>query len=178
MRKQLLVTVALVLLIVGLVAQNYELAYGHRWSSWHWDKSTISTWISSCQPEGEAARYDWSANTDLYLQPVNYHTDISVFCGNFGATGWWGLASIENSDWDWHCWWWCKVSHGHARFNTYYGGSTGTGTGSDRRGVLCQEIGHLFGLDHSNTGDCMGKGYWNNINVVGPHNVSDINSMY
>ena len=85
MRKQLLVTMVLVLLVTGLVVQNYELAYGHRWSSWHWDKSDIKVLISSCQPESEAARADWSGKTDLYLPPVNYHTDISVFCGNEGG---------------------------------------------------------------------------------------------
>ncbi len=178
MKKHLVILVSLVLLMAGLVALNYQLAHAHRWSKWHWDKKTIKVKMWNCGADTEAARNDWDSHTDLSLPTSNSHTDISFWCGNWGDTGWWGLASIEDADWDWHCWWYCKVDHGHARFNAFYGGSTGTGTGSDRRGVLCQEIGHLFGLDHSNTGDCMGKTYFNNINVSGSHNWSDINSMY
>jgi hypothetical protein len=177
--KQRVTSVILGIFVVGLLVANYNVAFGHNWWKWHWDKSTINVWLQNCLTEAEAARYDWDSHTQLSLPKKTSHTDISVWCGNFGNTGWWGLASIEDSSYDfWHCFWWCRISHGHARFNTYYGGTTGSGTGSDRRGVLCQEIGHLFGLDHSNTGDCMGKGYWNGINVTGPHNWSDVNAKY
>jgi hypothetical protein len=177
--KQKIGTAALSVLVIALLIGNYNLAFGHKWWKWHWDKSTIRVWIQNCETEAEAARADWDGHTDLSLPRLTSHTDISVWCDNFGKTGWWGLASIEDSEFDWwHCFWWCRIKHGHARFNTYYGGTTGTGSGSDKRGVLCQEIGHLFGLDHSNTGDCMGKGYWNSINVTGSHNWGDVNSMY
>ncbi len=179
MNAKHVVTAVFSTFILLLTALNANLAFGHRWSSWHWDKSTIRVGIWSCTADAGAARSDWDSHTDLSLPTSSSHTDISVWCGNFGDTGWWGLASIEDSSFDWwHCFWWCRIEHGHARFNSFYGGSTGTGTASDRRGVLCQEIGHLFGLDHSNTGDCMGKGYYNNVNVTGSHNWSDINSMY
>jgi predicted Zn-dependent protease len=162
-----------------LLLANAHLAFGHPWWKWHWDKQTIGVGIWNCFEDAEAARNDWDAPTDLSLPTSSVHTDISVWCDDFGNTGWGGLASIEHASFDfWHCFWWCRVEHGHARFNSYYSGSTGGGVNSDRRGVLCQEIGHVLGLDHSDTGDCMGKGYFNNINVTGPHNWNDINAMY
>lgn len=178
--RQRLKTVALGMLVVGLLVANYDIAFGHKWWKWHWDKSTIKVGIWNCATEANAAKVDWDSHTQLSLPGSSTHTDISVWCDNFGNTGWWGLASIEDSSWDtWHCFWWCRISHGHARFNTYYGGSTGAGEGSERRGVLCQEVGHLFGLDHSNTGGCMAKGYYSpSSNITNAHNWADINAMY
>ncbi len=171
-------TITLGALVVVLAAANVDLALSHKWSSWHWDKRNIRVAIWNCTADANAAKHDWDNGTDLSLPHRSSHTDISVWCGNFGDTGWSGLASIEKSSFDfWHCFWSCRIEHGHARYNSFYGGSTGTGTNSDRRGILCQEIGHLFGLDHSNHG-CMGKTYFNNSNVVTSHNRSDINAMY
>lgn len=169
-------SVVLGLVVLALVALNLELANAHRWSKWHWNKHTIKVYnFGSRTAEAKAAINDWASHTSLSLPLKNSHTDISVFGGNWGATGWWGLAQIKHHGWDWWCWWRCRVRHGHARYNSHYGGSTGTGSGSDVRGIFCQEIGHLFGLGHSNDG-CMGKTYYNNSNVVVGHNASDVNS--
>lgn len=171
---------ALTLLVIGLTLANGHLAVAHWWWYWHWDKSTIGVAIWNYAADAGAARVDWNNNTDLTLPLSGVHTDISAFGGNYGNNGWWGLASIESAgiDWPWHCGALffapaCRIVHGHARYNSFYGGSA-----ADRQGVFCQEIGHLFGLDHSNTGDCMGKGYYNAINVTGPHNWADINARY
>ena len=165
-------TVALALLLL-----NVQIAFAHQWWVWHWHTNTLHLWVyGQYWPQHVAAIQDWDSHvSDLHLH-TNFkdHTDISVFDGNFGATGWWGLASIESYDFDWwHLWCWCKITHAHSRFNSYYGGTL-----ADVQGVMCQEVGHTYGLDHSNTGDCMGKGYYNSINVTGPHNWSDINAMY
>jgi len=164
-----------------LLIGNFQIAVAHNWWFWHFDTSTIGILISGTNgTQANDARIDWDSHTDLSLPRSTSHTDISAIGGNFGATGWWGLASIEapGIDWPWHCGWAffapiCRVAHGHARFNTFYGGTL-----ADVQGVYCQEIGHLFGLDHSNTGDCMGKSYFNAINLTGPHNWSDINARY
>lgn len=178
--KQRIKTVALGLLVVGLVVANYDMAFGHKWWKYHWHKSTLGVMRWNCVTEADAARVDWDSHTDLSLPVKGSHTDISVWCDNFGDTGWKGLASLEDVDWDtWHCFWWCKIKHGHARENTYYGQSGGASSESRRRGTLCQEIGHTFGLDHSNTGGCMAKSYYTPwSNVTNAHNWADVNAMY
>lgn len=175
MRKGL-ITAALGLLVLVLLAANVQLVTGHDWWAWHWEKNTLNHYVfGSKRTQSLAAVSDWRGRVrDLRINTVSQHSDISVFDGNYGATGWWGLASIESYAFDWwHRWCWCRITHAHARFNLYYGG-----TAADVQGVQCQEVGHTYGLDHSNTGDCMGKGYYNAINVTGPHNASDINAKY
>lgn len=153
---------------------------GHDWWLWRqWNRS-VQTWIhSGFQAEARAARDDWHNNTILSLPLRNSHTEISVYGGNWGDTGWRGLASVESVGFGWWtCWTWCIINHGHARYNDFFGGSTGTSASSAARGTMCQEVGHLFGLTHS-AGDCMGRGYFSSwSNVVGPHSVSDINNKY
>ncbi len=171
------------LIAVTLLLLNAQILFAHNWGSWHWDKKDLHLYVfGSHQAEAVAAIADW----DRHIRDLKLHTqfkgheDISVYGANFGATGWWGLASIKNYAYDyWHLWCWCKITHAHATYNSYYGGSGGTGTNSAIRGVLCQEIGHTFGLGHNNTGGCMAKGYYSpSSNVTNSHNWADINNKY
>lgn len=170
--------IAAVVLFLGLLAANLGVASAHNWSSWHWNKSgpaiTIRQWnYASNSAAAEAARVDaWNKIGILYNYSSNAHTDVSVFDG-YWDTNWAGLASIESSSWDWGCFWFCHVTHGHARYNTKYPGSQ-----SWIQGVFCQEVFHTYGFDHSNTGDCMGLGYYNNVTVLGPHNNTDFYNRY
>lgn len=179
--KNKLAIAALSIVILVLLAGNIQVAFAHNWGNWCWHKgSTLKVWVAGThQAEANAALNDWASHTDVNFSNQSSHTWISVLGGNYGATGWWGLASIEDSSFDWwHHWQWCRIEHAHSRYNSYYGGTGGTGANSDIRGVQCQEIGHTLGLDHSNTGDCMGKSYYNNINVTGSHNWADINAKF
>lgn len=168
------------ILVLTLFVANIKVAYAHDWWIWCWHHNPLGVWVyGSNQAEANAAIADWDSHSHVNFTHKSSHTDISCFGANFGATGWWGLASIEGYDYDWwHHWWWCRINHAHCRYNSFYGGTGGTGAGSDIRGVFAQEMGHCIGLDHSNTGDCMGKSYFNNINVTGPHNWSDVNSKF
>lgn len=163
-----------VLLCFNLALVSGNVA-AHNWWSWHWDKSTLGVYVyGPSTAESRQAIYDWHSMTDLSLPERTSHTDVSVFAGNYGDTGWGGLASIESYSWDWHCWWWCKITHAHARYNSYYGGSSWW-----IRGVQCQEVGHTFGLDHNNRGGCMGLGYYaGSSNRPSSHDVSDVNAKY
>ena len=171
---------ALVLLVVSLLGVNAGVASAHNWGSWHWDKGGSHVQIQSLISGGTttqavAARLDaWNNVSNLYNYSVNYHTDVSVFDGNFGATGWGGLASIESTGWDWGCFGWCHIAHAHARYNSYYGGSAWY-----IQGVYCQEVYHTYGFDHDSTGGCMGLGYYPNVsNVLNSHNTSDFYNRY
>jgi predicted Zn-dependent protease len=132
----------------------------------------VYTWGSN-QSEINKALNDWDSKTDVNFNKVSSHTELSVAGSNFGATGWWGLATIKKSSYDWwHHWRWCRIEHAHAVYNSYYGGAS-----HDIHGVLCQEIGHTLGLGHSNNG-CMGKSYYNNINHTVSHNWKDVNAKF
>ena len=80
-----------------------------------------------------------------------------------------GIAIIVDYDWNK-----CHILHGHAELNYYY-----SMTSEFKQGAFCQEFGHLLGLDHSDTGDCMGLGYYSSTNYyTGPHNWDDIYYKY
>lgn len=105
-----------------LVGANIQLARAHDWLSFHWHKQRLGVRMavsSTFASAAEAARADWSVNTILQLPVVNFHTDISVFDGNFGDTGWGGLASVEGVTEDtFHCLIspvFCRFTHAHAR---------------------------------------------------------------
>jgi hypothetical protein len=145
-------------------------AAAHDWGCWRQPNRTVySRNTAANSSQAQAALNEWSADTILNIVNVSYHTEISVYDGNYGNTGWGGLASIESSSG-------CNILHGHATLNTYY-----SYTSNGKRGVFCQEVGHLFGLQHSNDGGCMGGGYYYDINsyyTVVSHNINDIAAKY
>ncbi len=169
-------TVFLAIVALGLFALNAQVLNAHKWGNWHWDKNTIGMYVwGSHQTQSKAAIKDWDSNTDLKLPLKSKHTDISVFGANSGATGWGGLASIKSYAFDWwHKWCWCKIKHAHAQYNSYYSTSS-----ANVQGIQCQEVGHTFGLGHSNTNGCMAKSYYSpSSNYTNSHNWNDINAMY
>lgn len=169
------VEIALGMSLVLLVFLNVGIAEAHNWWDWHWHTgSDIRVWVwGTHSTQSNRALNDWDSNCDVRFPRESSHTEMSVFGANSGATGWWGLASIQDSSYDWwHKWNYSRIEHCHAQYNSYYGGSS-----ADIQGVLCQEIGHCMGLTHSNDG-CMGKGYFNNLNTTVSHNWSDCNARY
>lgn len=178
--RRILPITSLVILILGLLAANTGMAYAHNWGSWHWDKSGSKIVIRSMiwgqtAAQAEAARVDaWNKIGILYNYRSDTHTDVSVFDENSGATGWGGLATIKDSSWAWHCFSYCHITHAHAQVNTYYWQSS-----AGYQGIHCQEVFHAYGFDHSDTGDCMGKGYYSSgTNYYGPHNNTDFYNRY
>ena len=166
--------------VLTLFASNIYVASAHNWSNWHWDKTgtriQIQSYITgSTASLAEAARRDaWNKIGILYNYRVNYHTDVSVFDGNFGNTGWGGLASIESSAWNWGSWSYSHITHAHARVNNYYAASSWW-----KQGIYCQEVFHAYGFDHNNSGGCMGLSYYaGSGNTLSSHDVTDFYNRY
>ena len=165
--KRTSVFVAGTLVIAGLMA---SAAQAHRWGCWIQRDRNVAIRNASGGSAASSAISDWNSMTILNISSVSSGEEIYVFNANSGATGWAGLARITNYSG-------CNIIRSTAQLNTYYYSSTSTSA----RAVHCQEIGHGFGLDHSNDGGCMGAGYWYGpSNAYRPvsHNVNDIASMY
>ena len=158
------VFVAGILLIAGLAG---SAAQAHQWSCF--SQADRNVRIRNTTSSASAAVSDWNNLTILNLSAVSSGEETYVFNANSGNTGWGGLASIKSYSG-------CTILRATAQLNTYYSWTTNAA-----RGVHCQEVGHTFGLDHSNDGGCMGGGYWYDIGThytIVSHNVNDIGSMY
>lgn len=167
---------ALLLLgLVALVPPPVEATHG--WSTYHWRRTSSSiktipvrryhssVWLTRYA----TAIADWRKSAMTKIRPYTALTGapkstfaacpavtgiVSSCDGRYGNTGWLGLAQVF-------------ISGGHIVAgrswvnNTYYAQSY-YNTVPWRQAVLCQEIGHTFGLGHvnvvfnnPNTGSCM-----------------------
>ena len=159
--------VAASMLIAGFAG---SAAQAHQWGCWSQADRNIAIRNASGGSQAAAAISDWNSMTILNFTNVSSGEEIYVFNANSGNTGWAGLASITSYSG-------CTIRRATAQVNTYYY----SGSSTAARGIHCQEIGHGFGLDHSNDGGCMGAGYWYSVtSAYRPvsHNVNDVGSMY
>lgn len=146
------------LLIVGALLLAGGVAYAnHAWGNYHWARQSnpfnlklgdnVSTvWDASLS----GASSDWSKSTVLDTtivaggtRPRNCRPTsgrVEVCSASYGNNGWLGLASI-----------WVSGSHitqGAVKVNDYYFSFPKYNTSAWRNSVMCQEIGHTFGLAH------------------------------
>jgi hypothetical protein len=158
------VFIAASVLIAGLAAQA---AQAHQWGCFIQADRNVR--LRNTSSLATAAVNDWNNLTILNISSVSSGEETYSFAANSGNTGWGGLATITNNSG-------CTILRATAQLNTFYSWTT-----NGARGVFCQEIGHTFGLDHSNDGGCMGGGYWYDISThysLVSHNINDIASMY
>jgi len=153
MRKTLLFV--LVLALGSAVGASSALA-NHAWSSYHWARTANpftlqvgdnvnSTWDSHL----DVAIADWTQSSVLDLQEVTgsargkcrpTNGRIEVCNGSYGSNGWLGLAQI-----------WLSGGHivqATTKVNDTYFNTPTYNDPVKRQHVMCQEIGHDFGLDH------------------------------
>ncbi|MDQ3289316.1 MAG: hypothetical protein M3Q42_13905 [Pseudomonadota bacterium] len=131
----------------------------HSWGNYHWARTTQNFQlqvIDSNTPDwdGELAQTigDWSKSTAFDLV-VTGHDDssgtrkrcaavtgkIRSCNASYGYNGWLGLASINISG--------SHITKGTSKMNDSY--SAQFASQNQRDHVMCQEIGHLFGLGHT-----------------------------
>lgn len=151
--------VAVLLTVFALVALAAPARANHAWGSYHWARKsnpfTIKV-IDSMTPDWDdnldAANSDWDRSTVLNVveDGADDSTRIRKRCAAvsgkvrscnaaYGNNGWLGLAQI-----------WTSGSHivqGTAKMNDSYLASSRY-TEINRQHVICQEIGHDWGLGH------------------------------
>jgi hypothetical protein len=156
--------IAATLLVAGLAGSAAE---AKQWGCWIQADRNVR--IRNTTSSASQAVADWNNLTILNLSAVSSGEETYVFNANSGNTGWGGLARITNYSG-------CTILRATAQLNTYYSWTTNAA-----RGVHCQEVGHTFGLDHSNDGGCMGGGYWYDIGThytIVQGNINEIGTMY
>jgi hypothetical protein len=165
-------------LTLGLVAASASVfvstaAANHSWGGYHWARTSnpftvkLGNNLTGSWPNILATTSsDWSKSTVLDTQIVpgqsqSRHCKATAgqdeICNNaYGNNGWLGVAQIWLANGTLH------ITQGTVKVNdTYFNTPTYNST-AWRNLVLCQEVGHTFGLDHqdenfdnANLGTCM-----------------------
>ena len=159
LRAALAGLIALGLLIIPATSANAS----NSWGNYHWARTanpfTIST-VKSLTPDWvgrtDAALADWSKSTVLDLAGVAGASDsqtrrkcpaisgkIRVCNQTYGLNGWLGLASIHISG--------SHIVDGTTKLNDSYFNLASYNYETEKRHVVCQEVGHDIGLDHTST---------------------------
>ena len=164
---------SLVVLVVLLALAAFPSVTGatHSWGNYHWARTSnpfslklgdnlSSTW----DPRLATASSDWSVSSVLDTTIVAGGTNpkrcrptsgrVEVCNATYGRNGWLGLAQIWASG--------DHITQGVAKMNDTYFNTSTYNTPAWRQFVMCQEVGHTFGLDHQdedfsnpNLGTCM-----------------------
>src|SRR5215510_871384 len=155
-RRVLVSVTAILVLVTGAVLTSAN----HSWNGYHWARTSNpftlkvgdnvnSTW----DPILNTTISDWSQSTVLDLtivaggsRPRNCRPTsgrVEVCNASYGNTGWLGVAQIWITGGT-------HITQGTVKNNDYYFGSSSYqyNNTAEMQHVICQEIGHTFGLDH------------------------------
>lgn len=172
MRLRLLAAAtAAALATIALPASSAQAS--HAWGSYHWartsnpftlklDNNVTSGWTTYLNQ----ASADWTASTVLNTTVVTGSFGSKTSCtpttghvevcnAAYGSTGWLGIASISITSGN-------HISSAFVKVNDTYFVQAQYNTVAYKRLVMCQEVGHTFGLAHQdenqtnpNLGSCM-----------------------
>ena len=145
-----------IVLIAAAVAAPGVASASHAWGNYHWERSSnpvelkIGDNVSSVwDGHLDTAITDWNDSKVLSLTEVPgkggrrckaQSGRIEVCTGFYGNNGWLGIASISVSG--------DHITAATAKMNDTYFSSGAYNTPAWRQMVMCQEIGHAFGLGH------------------------------
>jgi hypothetical protein len=161
-----------VLAVLALVAFATAATASHSWGPYHWARQSnpftvklgdncTSTWDSYLS----TASADWTASSVLNTTIVAGGTRarqckptdgrVEVCNARYGNNGWLGIAQIWITGGE-------HITQSIVKLNDTYHDTSPYNQPAWRRNVMCQEIGHAFGLDHQdenfnngNLGTCM-----------------------
>ena len=164
--------IALLAVVIAAVGFQTSSSANHSWNGYHWARTSNPFTVdlgdnvsSNWESYLNGASFDWSQSTVLDTAVVpggatkvrtckGSSGHVEVCNTTYGFNGWLGVAQI-----------WVSGSHitqGTVKMNDSYFNSATYNTPAWRQMVMCQEIGHTFGLDHQdenfnnqNLGTCM-----------------------
>ncbi len=165
--------ITLGMLAAALALTASVASASHSWNGYHWARTsnpftlklendlTTSQWVSHL----EVASTDWTTPSVLNTSIVNLRAPtgnckpilgkVAVCNKSYGFNGWLGLAQVWIYS-DGH------IAQGVVKLNDTYFNTSAYNTPAWRQFVMCQEVGHTFGLDHqdvnfsnANLGTCM-----------------------
>ena len=152
--------VLMLVLVLALVAFPGPVSANHSWGGYHWARTSnpftvtvIDSMTSDWDDNLDVAISDWNASSVMNVaeeagsdasnvrkrcRPVS--GKVRACNANYGNNGWLGLAQIWITGG-------VHITQGTAKMNdTYLSSSSYSET--NRQHVICQEIGHDWGLDH------------------------------
>ena len=162
--------------LLAFAAFSSPASATHSWEEYHWGRTSnpftlqlgdnVSTgWDDYLKTASSSLEQnDWNESTELETSVVTGQSNpkrcdpksgrVEVCNSKYGSNGWLGLASI-----------WISGGHivqGTAKMNDTYFNTTKYNTPGRKHLVMCQEVGHTFGLAHvnetydtANEGTCM-----------------------
>lgn len=171
MRSSVRSAIAALSAVTAMTLMSGSANADHAWANYHWARTSnpftlglgdnlTSVWDSYLQTTSS----DWSVSNVLDTTIVAGGTSarrcraatgrIEVCNAAYGNTQWLGIASISVSG--------SHIRSGTVRVNDTYFNTAQYNTTAWRNLVMCQEVGHIFGLDHQdenfnnqNLGTCM-----------------------
>lgn len=164
-----LISAIFLVFLSSFFAQSSDAS--HSWGNYHWARTSNPFTLklgdnltSAWDPYLTTSSADWSISTILdttivpglttarRCRPVNGRIEVCNY--TYGSNGWLGLAQIWISG--------NHITQGVTKVNDTYFKTSKYNTAAWKNFVLCQEVGHAFGLDHqdedfnnSNLGSCM-----------------------
>lgn len=193
-KKNLFRVMSVFILIAVMAAVPFSAGATHSWGNYHWARTAnpfTLTVVNSMTPNWDdnlaKAMTDWDKSTVMNLvsetgsDASNTRKRCPAVAGkvracnaNYGLNGWLGLAQI-----------WASGSHitqGTAKMNDSYLASSSYSE-TNRQHVICQEIGHDWGLGHqdesgADLNTCMD--YSNNLDNPSPnqHDYDQLLTIY
>lgn len=180
------------LAIGAIVATAAPATASNSWNGYHWARSSTSSTLrltvldsvtSSWDSQLQQANADWNRSSVFENSISTSSTSSSTrsacpassgrvrVCNyGYGDTGWLGLAQINLSSGSHIAWGTTKVNDSYAM------------SAAAKQHVMCQEVGHDFGLDHqfTNTSSCMDYAGLDDPSYVSPnsHDYSQLLATY